>query len=519
VERKDISVLNAGERRIHERKKTGHSEKPNSICKHKQRQRFQGQMMSQLQTWKVLRAIVHQELVGMGYSLGYIKPKEQSLYNTEDLELRLKNCITLDNGSTLSLFSNPNLVQDIRATSTTLALATDAGVRRSNQEATVPGFGKVYYDNDAIASIFGLSDLKKRHRITYDSDEEDAFLIHMDDEILKSECTPEGLYQYKVSKGYKKDLNVEVSTSGTSNSNTIVALRTSVLINTLTENRKGYTLRQFERAKDARKLYHIVGTRTMDNFKSLLRMNIIKNCPVTVEDANITDQMFGPDMSSLKGKSTWRKPKPVRQDLIKILKELITKHQKIELCMDTIYVTECGWLMAIDKTMEFRSLVPMDTKQHDEYYRALDKKLRHYNNAGFLITHIHCDGEYKAMMEKVTDNFDVEMNFTNAQDRVPEAEWNNRTIKERIRAEYHRFPYKGIPRIMIRHSAMKQTNQLNLFPVKGGVSPYSSPRMLLNQTNLDFNKHCTAPQGAYVQANHETNRTNSNVTRTLDAIY
>jgi hypothetical protein len=39
--------------------------------------------------------------------------KKQSLYNAHDLELRLKNCITLDNGSTLSLFSNPDLVQDI----------------------------------------------------------------------------------------------------------------------------------------------------------------------------------------------------------------------------------------------------------------------------------------------------------------------------------------------------------------------------------------------------------------------
>jgi hypothetical protein len=60
-------------------------------------------------------------------------------------------------------------------------------------------------------------------------------------------------------------------------------------------------------------------------------MNIIKNCPVTVEDVNIADQIFGPDMSSLKGKSTRRKPKPpVRQDLIEIPKELITKHQKVD---------------------------------------------------------------------------------------------------------------------------------------------------------------------------------------------
>jgi hypothetical protein len=157
------------------------------------------------------------------------------------------------------------------------------------------------------------------------------------------------------------------------------------------ENRKGYTLRQFKRAKEARKLYHIVGTPTMNNFKSLLRMNVIQNCPVTVEDVNISEKIFGPDMSSLKGKSTRRKPKPVRSDLIEIPKEIITKHHDIDLCMDAMYVNECGMLTEIDRPIKFRSLVPMNTKQHVEYYRALDQILQHYNRAGLVISTIHCD--------------------------------------------------------------------------------------------------------------------------------
>jgi hypothetical protein len=44
------------------------------------------------------------------------------------------------------------------------------------------------------------------------------------------------------------------------------------------------------------------------------------------------------------------------------------------------------------------------------------------------------------MMEKVEDDLDVDMNFTNAQDHVPEAERNKRTIKERIQTAYHRPP-------------------------------------------------------------------------------
>jgi hypothetical protein len=81
----------------------------------------------------------------------------------------------------------------------------------------VPGFGKVYYDEEAIVNIFGFSDLKKKHRITYDSNKEVAFLVHMDNETIKFECSPEGLYQYSVSKGYQQGLQEDQEEDGVSN--------------------------------------------------------------------------------------------------------------------------------------------------------------------------------------------------------------------------------------------------------------------------------------------------------------
>jgi hypothetical protein len=120
----------------------------------------------------------------------------------------------------------------------------------------------VWDDKTAIANISGLSKLKKKHRVTYDSEKEDAFKVHMNDN--KFECNPKGQYTYKVSDAYLK--------------------KQSHLINTVKENRVGYTQRQFEQAKRAQELYHIVGTPTIEPFKTLIKMNAIKNCPVTTED-------------------------------------------------------------------------------------------------------------------------------------------------------------------------------------------------------------------------------------------
>ena len=50
----------------------------------------------------------------------------------------------------------------------------------------MPGFGTVWFDQDAIANIFGLNQLKKLARVTYDSDVKDAFLVHKPEGISSS---------------------------------------------------------------------------------------------------------------------------------------------------------------------------------------------------------------------------------------------------------------------------------------------------------------------------------------------
>jgi hypothetical protein len=114
------------------------------------------------------------------------------------------NSILLDIGSMLSMFGNLNMVTNIREPKTTLELTTNAGTQTTKQIADVPGFGMVWYNKTSIANIFGLSDLKKKFRVTFDSEKDDAFTVHMDSGTLQFKCNPEGLYTYEVSDEYLK---------------------------------------------------------------------------------------------------------------------------------------------------------------------------------------------------------------------------------------------------------------------------------------------------------------------------
>ena len=54
--------------------------------------------------------------------------------------------------------------------------------------------------------------------------------------------------------------------------------------------------------------------------------------------------------------------------------------------------------------------------------------------------------------------------------------------------------------------------------MKGGGSEHFSPRKILKQRNLDYNKHFKVPFGAYMQAYYEPLKKNSMVARTRDGI-
>ena len=56
------------------------------------------------------------------------------------------------------------------------------------------------------------------------------------------------------------------------------------MVQTVTENEKGYSKRQLTDAKTARDLYSKVGYPSIKDFANMVKENMIMNCPVTIED-------------------------------------------------------------------------------------------------------------------------------------------------------------------------------------------------------------------------------------------
>jgi hypothetical protein len=108
-------------------------------------------------------------------------------------------------------------------------------------------------------------------------------------------------------------------------------------------------------------------------------MNTIKNNPVTTEDINIAEKIFGPDISSLKGKTTYCKPVPVIEDYIEIPQELIATQHSITLCVDGMKVNGIPFLTTISKNILYCMAQYVEKQTQSIYQNCLGQVFRVYN--------------------------------------------------------------------------------------------------------------------------------------------
>ncbi len=79
--------------------------------------------------------------------------------------------------------------------------------------------------------------------------------------------------------------------------------RGTMLVNTVASKREGYTHRKYSEAEEARSAFGLVGYPSDCDFQNIVRAKLICNYPNMCSAINTANNLFGPDIPSLKGKS------------------------------------------------------------------------------------------------------------------------------------------------------------------------------------------------------------------------
>ena len=281
-----------------------------------------------------------------------------------------------------------------------------------------------------------------------------------------------------------------------------------------------------DRAIAARRFYHDVNAENLDNMKVFIRTNQAKNVPISTEDFDLANNIFGKDVATCKGKWVRPKPKVVKDsDVVDSPLELRINGIKLDLAIDVLFINAKGFLHCVDRRIKCLNLVILGTRAKGRSYNkqilveGLDICLRKYNFAGVTVKTIHADNEFKHALEILLEEWEVSVNFSLPGEHVDDIERENRTLQERFRVNLHRLLYLMITQVMMRYLALRVTKNRSLFPRKTGISRYYSPYVILKGRVIDFKTEFEFSYGDYLQANHIHQSKNNNLPRSFDAIY
>jgi hypothetical protein len=224
--------------------------------------------------------------------------KQNKVGNNEQ-KLDLTQVVLLDSQSTMDLVFNKSLVQTISKSDSTMRLQSNGGKMILTKKAKVSCYSvDMWYSKCAITNIITLKNIIKQYRVTYDSAEIGSFVVHQEHKgrpNMEFQMHKSGLHYYGPRE--QGDLT---------------------FVNTVSENKQGFTKRQLSDTECARSLYVTLNYPSMKDFKWIVQSNQIKDYPVKIVNIDVAAKVWGKSITCLKGKTTHVKTTPAERDFIKI---------------------------------------------------------------------------------------------------------------------------------------------------------------------------------------------------------
>ena len=214
---------------------------------------------------------------------GIVFAQKDVLCNVQEKAGIPESWILLDSQSTVDVFCNARLLHNIPDVKRQLVLHCNVGTTLVTKKGDLRGYGTVWYHPTGIANILSLNNISKKYRVTYDSGNKDeqGLVVHKEDRSKRIfRPSKKGLYYLDVAQ--------DIGT---------------ILVHKVDSNKSKYSIRQYSLAKKADEIQDIIGRPITKDFIKYIEGNMIPNCNITRQDILRAEDIFGPNLRSVKGKT------------------------------------------------------------------------------------------------------------------------------------------------------------------------------------------------------------------------
>lgn len=418
------------------------------------------------------------------------------------------NWLVADTGAGCTVISDPKLLKQIRTTKNgaSMTIFCNTGKVTTRKIGFLLGYGTVWFNPKGITNIISISEAAKRCRIIMDTHKDNAILIH-------PKSAPPWRFQITTSGLYCCDARMLTNKSSAS----------VHAITTVEKQEQYFSDLDVRRAREARKLQHIMGFISNNDLLRVLDNNTIKDCPVQRHDVTLATEIYGTSSYIRKEKTVREQPNAVHEDTTsEVPSHILRKYKNVTLHADIMAVNGILFFIAISRHLQFISVKPIPNKKKESMLHCIELIKDAYSHRGFTVKAMRMDNEFNCIKSDLAKSkYKIRLNLVAPGEHEPHIERCIRHVKERCRCTYAAINFKRLPKRLVSELLLSAVYWINAVPGETGVYPIMSPLTILTGAVLS-KKNVMFQFGEYVQATTpslEEGARNNMQERTQDAIY